>query len=87
MPCIVKERIRRADCGLLLIVNTYILVIYCFNPRPAGGGIWTHPHEFFVNNLKTERHRFWHTLSYIFSAHVVKISDAGYARSERDLTS
>ena len=30
---------------------------------------------------------FWHTLSYIFSAHVVKIADPGHARSGHQVTS
>ena len=54
------------------------------NLRPAGGGVVEKPPPPFFSRLwKTggaQRRRFWHTLLYIFFAHVVKISDPGHAR-------
>ena len=62
-----------------------------FNLRPAGGGCWEPPPPSVFSRLSKNggaaRRRFWHTLSYIFSAHVVKISDPGHARSGHQVTS
>ena len=52
------------------------------NLRPAGGGVVENPPP-----SGGARRRFWHTLSYIFSAHVVKISDPGHAKSGHQVTS
>ena len=54
-----------------------------------GGGVWTPPLVVFREYLKNggaERRRFWYTLSYINSTHVVKISDQGHSRSGHQVT-
>ena len=52
-----------------------------FNPRCA----WGAPLHVFREYLKSGR--FLHACSYIFSAHVVKISDSGHSRSGHQVTS
>ena len=59
------------------------------NLRLAGRLLRT-PLRFFSRLSKNDgaqRRCFWHTLSYIFSAHVVEILDPGHARSGHQVTS
>ena len=61
---------------------------FCPNHRP-NGGCWE-PLCFFSRlpeNSGPQRHRFWHTLSYIFSAYVVNLSDPGHTRSGHQVAS
>ena len=60
-------------------MNNSLLLICCrVNLRPAGGGVVENPPSGFFQIVH---------LSYIFSAHVVKISDPGHARSGHQVTS
>ena len=55
----------------------------------VGGGRMDPPPMVFREYLKNggaERRRFWYTLSYINSTHVVKISDQGHSRSGHQVT-
>ena len=52
--------------------------------RPAGGLLRT-PSVFSI--LSKNGGCFWHTLSYIFSAHITKMSNPGHARSGHQVTS
>ena len=77
-------------CLGTLSVRQAIIQILLFNLRPDGGGLLRAPPPVFPRlpeNGGAQRHRFWHTLSYIFSAYVVEILDPGHARSGHQVMS
>ena len=72
----------------LLRRSVAFIFIVIIKHRAGGSGIWTPP-QVFRNCLKNGGaylRRFWHTSSYIFSAHV-KISDPIHSRSGHQVTS
>ena len=77
---------------LAIHISTYALSVVMVGLTFAllGGGVVETPPSVFSTLSKNggaQRRRFWYTLLYIFSAHVVKISDPGHARSGHQVTS